>query len=92
MSGIVLDSFRPGLLYGSNLVNIQSPMIGWLGAEPAGVWSRGREMGLGGWASGGGLSSGTGWVSFEDGGVLATGEGGVLVSDGGCCKSRFLII
>ena len=76
MSGVVLDSLRPVLLYASNLVNIRSPMVGWLGAEPAGVWSVGGEIGLGGWASRGGLSSGTGWVSFRDGGVVATGEGG----------------
>ena len=78
----MLDSFRPVLLYGSSLVNIRSPMVGWLGAEPAGVWSVGGDMGLRGWASGGGLSSGTGWISFGDGGVVATGEGGVSVSDG----------
>ena len=83
MSGIVLDSFRPGLLYGSNLVNMRSPMVGWLGAETDGVWSVGGEMGSGGWASRGGLSSGTGWGSFGDGGVVVTGEGGVSVSDGG---------
>ena len=88
----MLDSFRPVLLYGSNLVNIWSPMVGWLGAETAGVWSVGGEMGPGGWASGGGLSSGTGWVSFRDGGVVATGDGGVSVSDGGCCEGRFSII
>ena len=49
-------------------------------------------MGPGGWASEGGLSSGTGWVSFGDGGVLATREGGVSVSDGGSCEDRFSII
>ena len=49
MSGIVLDSFRPGLLYGSNLVNIRSPMVGWLGAETDGVWSVDGEMGPRGW-------------------------------------------
>ena len=88
----MLDSFRPGLLYGSNLVNIRSPMAGWLGAETDEVWSVGGEMGPGGWASGGGLSSGTGWVSFGDGGIVATGEGGVSVSDGGSCEGRFSII
>ena len=67
-------------------------MVGWLGAETAGVWSVGREMRPGGWASGGGLSSGIGWVSFGDGGVVATGEGGVSVSDGGCCEGGFSII
>ena len=87
----MLDSFRPVLLYGSNLVNIQRPLVGWLGAEPAGVWSVGGEMGLVGWTSGGG-QSGTGWVSFRDRGVVATGEGGVSVSDNGCCEGRFLII
>ena len=92
MSGIVLDSFRPVLLYGSNRVNIRSPMVGWLGAEPAGVWSVGGEMGLGGWASGGGLSSGTVWVSFRDGGLVAIREGGVSVSDNGHCEGGFSII
>ena len=67
-------------------------MVGWLGAEPAGVWSVGGEMGVGGWASGGGLSSGTGWVSFGDVGIVATREGGVSINDGGCCEGGFLII
>ena len=88
----MLDSFRPALLYGSNLVNIRRPLDGWLGAEPAGVWSIGGEMGLVGWASRGGQWSGTGWVSFGDGGVVATGEGGVSVGDNGCCEGRFSII
>ena len=92
MSGIVLDSFRPVLLYGSNLVNIRRSLVGWLGAGPAGVWSVGGEMGLVGWASRDGQWSGTGWVSFRDGGIVATGEGGVLVSDNGCCECGFSII
>ena len=88
----MLDSFRPGLLYGSNLVNIRSPMVGWLGAETDGVWSVGGEMGPRGWASGGGPSSGTGWVSFGDGGIAAAREGGLSVSDGGSCEGGFSII
>ena len=67
-------------------------MVGWPGAETVGVWSVGGEMGPRGWASRGGLSSDTGWVSLRDGGVVATGEGGVSVSDGGCCEGGFPII